>query len=149
MTVQIINLEGNSAPIKLEAHSAPVLSIAIDPLLNYFASSGCDGNLHVWTLSSGHKLPLLAKTWENVIRKSADISISESLCRIRWIPKTGAGLAVPLDNRIMVYRRDDWSSVKCYECDELDHAEVPLRCLLIRNRKINLFSWIYSSVFPS
>ncbi|KAG8199957.1 hypothetical protein JTE90_006203 [Oedothorax gibbosus] len=86
-------------------HTGPVLSIAFDPKGKYLASSGCDGTVRIWELSSQECLKTL-----NLFKKSNDLSTSSTLCRLDW-SSDGQTLAVPLDTKVLFYQRDLWESL--------------------------------------
>ncbi|GIY66224.1 WD repeat and HMG-box DNA-binding protein 1 [Caerostris extrusa] len=51
-------------------HNGPVLSVAIDPEGKYLASSGCDGTVRIWMLSSQECIKTL-----NLFKKSNDFEV--------------------------------------------------------------------------
>lgn len=113
MSLQFILLNNSSVlPKKIEsAHQAPVLSVAIDPLSKYVASSGCDGCVCIWSISisSSSVSTAVVKRFENLFTKTSDISLSSTLCRLAW-SKEGKQLAFPINkNRIGLYSREDWT----------------------------------------
>jgi len=136
MTIQIIQLDDLSTPKKLNAHAAPVLSISLDPLMKYFASSGCDGTVNVWSLNS--EAPSVAKSWENVFPKSNDISLTLSLCRMQWSPQGAKFLAIPEDNKIVLYSRGNWTRIQAFQCKDLTDVFL----FSVQNINIMRVSWI-------
>lgn len=107
MTIQIIKLNESSPPTKIETHAAPVLSVVIDPLEEFFVSSGCDGCVYVWTMSSGKQV----KSWDGVFPSSNDILTSKTLCRPSW-KGDGSMVAIPQQNTVILYSRGGWTEDK-------------------------------------
>jgi chromosome transmission fidelity protein 4 len=104
MTIQVIKLnENSSSPIRIEGHSAPVLSVLVDPLEEYFISSGCDGCVCIWNLTTGKQV----KSWNSVFPSSNDIMTSKTLCRPSW-KGDGNVLAIPQNNNVILYSRNHW-----------------------------------------
>lgn len=112
MTIKLINLEDSSEPpVTIDTHTAPVLSVALDPLKRYLASSGCDGNVCIWSLSEEGKPVHMEKKMENVFPSSNDISTSQTLCRMSW-EANGKLLAIPEEDHVALYARDSWAKLK-------------------------------------
>ncbi|GIY62968.1 WD repeat and HMG-box DNA-binding protein 1 [Caerostris darwini] len=85
-------------------HNGPVLSVAIDPEGKYLASSGCDGTVRIWMLSSQECIKTL-----NLFKKSNDFCSSSTLCRLDF-SSDGQFLAVPVEKEVRFYERDIWES---------------------------------------
>ncbi|XP_072031398.1 WD repeat and HMG-box DNA-binding protein 1-like [Amphiura filiformis] len=103
-TINVVDIEDTNNVSKFKGHTAPILSVALDPQLEYLASAGCDGALKVWELAE-------SDVWLksiSVIPKCSDVSLSKTLCRIAWQPKTGKLLAVPLEKEVQVFERDNF-----------------------------------------
>ncbi len=112
MTIQMVNLTDTSIPpVKIETHSAPVLSVALDPKQNFLASSGCDGHVCIWSLTDEAKPVHLVKKLESIFPSSNDISTSSTLCRISW-EANGNILAVPEEDHVALYARESWAKLK-------------------------------------
>ncbi|XP_071835170.1 WD repeat and HMG-box DNA-binding protein 1-like isoform X2 [Apostichopus japonicus] len=111
--IKVIDLQDTSDQVILQAHSAPILSVAIDPLTEFVASTSCDGSLKIWNISD--------KSWEKSIvlfPKCSDISLSKTLARIAWKPKDGQLLAIPLEREIQLYERDSWDVLFTLKIEE-------------------------------
>ncbi|XP_055935978.1 WD repeat and HMG-box DNA-binding protein 1-like [Argiope bruennichi] len=89
---------------EFRGHDGPILSIAIDPKGKYLASSGCDGTVRVWLLSSQECVKTL-----NLFKKSNDFNTSTTLCRLSW-STDGQFLAIPVETEVCFYQRDTWQS---------------------------------------
>uniref|UniRef100_A0A1B6DME6 Uncharacterized protein n=1 Tax=Clastoptera arizonana TaxID=38151 RepID=A0A1B6DME6_9HEMI len=103
MKINVTEIDGLKTET-LRDHRAPVLSVAIDPKLEYLASSSCDGTVKVWKLSDYS----VSHTW-NCVPKSNSFTWSTVLCRISWQPRTGRFLAIPDKNEVILYERDTWN----------------------------------------
>ncbi|XP_071476243.1 WD repeat and HMG-box DNA-binding protein 1-like [Diadema antillarum] len=100
--IKVTDIDDSSQKV-LEGHTAPVISVAVDPMLDYVASSSCDGTMKIWSLAEG--------SWEKsavLIPKCSDVSLSKTLCRLSWEPVKGQFLAVPLEKEIQIFTRDSW-----------------------------------------
>ncbi|XP_033641025.1 WD repeat and HMG-box DNA-binding protein 1-like [Asterias rubens] len=101
-TMKYVDVEGSNQKT-FHGHNAPILSVAIDPKLEYIASSSCDGTVKIWNIAD--------QAWEksvSLIPKCSDASLSKTLCRLSWKPNSGELLAVPLEKEIQVFERDTW-----------------------------------------
>ncbi|CAH1793164.1 unnamed protein product [Owenia fusiformis] len=94
---------GTSQQKTFTGHEAPILSVALDPKGEYAASSSCDGTVKIWQISD----TTCVKTF-SLLPKCNDVSLSKTLCRLCWSPKTGKYLVVPGDKEVLVYERDTW-----------------------------------------
>ncbi|GFX29404.1 WD repeat and HMG-box DNA-binding protein 1 [Trichonephila clavipes] len=94
----------NETLTAFSGHDGPILSLAIDPKGKYLASSGCDGTVRLWLLSTQECIKTLS-----LFKKSNDLSTSSILCRIDW-SSDGEFLAVPVEKEICFYQRDIWES---------------------------------------
>ncbi|XP_078484229.1 WD repeat and HMG-box DNA binding protein 1 [Ciona intestinalis] len=84
-------------------HQAPILSVAVDPMDEYLASSSCDGNLKIWTLKDAKCVKTL-----QIIGRSNDVGNSQTLSKISWRPVTGEDIAVPTETGVKIFNRVTW-----------------------------------------
>jgi len=114
MTFKILQLENGAPvsgpPVKVERHSAPVLSVAIDPNEEYVVSVGCDGCAYVWTMT-GKQLHV----WDKLFPSSNDISNSSILCRPSWHPQDGKFIAIPGHQQVIAYARGTWNQNRVFK----------------------------------
>lgn len=103
--IKLVNLVDQSTKI-FEGHEGPILSIAIDPLRKYIASSSCDGSVYIFSLLS----KAIEHKWLRIFSKSNDFENSPTLCRIAWEPKLGDCLAIPRENCVEIYKRNQWEN---------------------------------------
>lgn len=107
MTIQIVKLnESSTPPVKIDRHTAPILSVRIDPKEEHFVSTACDGSVCIWNLEGKQ-----VKAWDGVFPSSNDISISKTLCRPSWIGD-GKLIAIPIKNEVKLYSSSGWKEVK-------------------------------------
>lgn len=104
--VKLVDLADNSVTL-FRGHDGPVLSVAMDPMDEYVASSSCDGTIKIWQISSTN----CVKTIHNVLPQQPDINSSSTLCRLHWMPTTGNVLAVPQLNYVQIYERSSWDKL--------------------------------------
>lgn len=90
-----------------EGHTGPVLSVALDPLNKYIASSSCDGSVCVWSIDSRK----VFQQWKNVFPRSNDFENSSTLCRIAWQPSLGDVLALPKSDGLELIKRGQWDKI--------------------------------------
>ncbi|KAH9425122.1 chromosome transmission fidelity 4 [Dermatophagoides pteronyssinus] len=102
-SIKLVNLVDQSTKI-LEGHQGPILTVAIDPLRKYLASSSCDGCVFIWNIETKK----IEHKWHAVGRKSNDFNNSKTLCRICWEPQIGEFLAIPWESSVQLYRRGQW-----------------------------------------
>lgn len=95
-----------------EGHTAPILSISLDPQECFIASSSCDGTVCIWKFSDQTCVKIM-----NLIPKSSDFCLSETLCRLNWHPIKGNFLAIPVDKEIHLYQRHSWNLMISLKCD--------------------------------
>lgn len=93
-----------------------MLSVAIDPLRQYLASSSCDGSVWLWSVQSQR----VAHSWHCLFPASNDVHNSTSLCRLAWQPPGGQLLALPRPHSVEVYGRAEWHSPR----HRLQHARL-------------------------
>ncbi|XP_053553581.1 WD repeat and HMG-box DNA-binding protein 1 [Bombina bombina] len=101
--VKVVDVDDSSQQKTLRGHDAPVLSVSFDPKDTFLASASCDGSVRIWNLSDQtceSNLPLL--------QKCNDVVNAKSICRLKWQPKSGKLLAVPVDKSVHLYERDSW-----------------------------------------
>lgn len=113
---KIVDLETNEQK-EFVGHKAPVLSVSIDPLDEFLATSSCDGNLCIWNIADLSTVETIG-----IVKPSNDICNSESLCRMSWRPATGEDLAVPCGNVIKVFSRGIWTLAHSLESPEQNKA---------------------------
>ncbi|XP_014662660.1 PREDICTED: WD repeat and HMG-box DNA-binding protein 1-like isoform X2 [Priapulus caudatus] len=101
-TIKLVSVTDKTSKVFHE-HTAPVLSVSLDPLEEYVASSSCDGTVKIWTVAD----QLSEMTW-NVLPKTNDITFSKTLCRVSWSPITAECLAIPVDKEVQLMKRDTW-----------------------------------------
>ncbi|XP_046676836.1 WD repeat and HMG-box DNA-binding protein 1-like isoform X1 [Homalodisca vitripennis] len=102
MTIGLTNTK-TSKTEPIEGHRAPVLSVALDPKLEYLASSSCDGSVRVWRLSDRSQLV----SWDCVPRSNS-FQHATALGQPAWLPGSGAQLAVPMKREVQLFHRDSW-----------------------------------------
>lgn len=113
MTIQVVSMEEPKKPTKtVSAHSAPLLSVFIDPLNAYFMSTGCDGSACLWSLEHETDL-ILVKKWDDLFAASNDITTSPTLCRGCW-GLSGEFVVLPIKNQAVAYSRDSWNASKTF-----------------------------------
>ncbi|XP_055354576.1 WD repeat and HMG-box DNA-binding protein 1-like [Paramacrobiotus metropolitanus] len=88
-------------------HAAPILSVALDPVGKYLASSSGDGTVKMWNISDN----ACVKTLDNFIPKINDYAAARQLGRMSFEPKTGNILAVPSVRDVKLFIRDKWEVV--------------------------------------
>uniref|UniRef100_A0A1B6MKD1 Uncharacterized protein n=1 Tax=Graphocephala atropunctata TaxID=36148 RepID=A0A1B6MKD1_9HEMI len=93
----------------LEGHRAPVLSVALDPKLEYLVSSSCDGTVCVWRLSDKSK----SVSWDCVPRSNS-FQHATALGQPAWLPSSGAQLAVPMEREVQLFHRDSWEKTTTF-----------------------------------
>ncbi|KAL1117946.1 hypothetical protein AAG570_004259 [Ranatra chinensis] len=109
MEIHVVNME-NMECKRLIGHKAPVLSIALDPKLEFLVSSSCDTTVQVWSLMTC----TVVKKWDGVVAKSNSFELSESLCRPSFSPRAGTMIAVPTTTagEVVIYERQSWNRLK-------------------------------------
>lgn len=115
-SVKVVTMSDGSQKL-LKGHTAPVLSVTIDPKDQYVASSCCDGTVKIWKLEDQSCLTTLS-----ILPKVNDAKISKTLCRLSWQPVSGKYVAVPVDKAVKIYERDSWENV--YNLDNDGHTEL-------------------------
>ncbi|XP_041351144.1 WD repeat and HMG-box DNA-binding protein 1-like [Gigantopelta aegis] len=120
-TIKIIVVETSSHKV-CHGHEAPILSVAIDPKDEYFASSSCDGSVRVWKMED----QTVVKSW-NLLQKCNDVSLSKTLCRLCW-SQDGKHLFVPVEKEVHIYQRDSWERLSSITDSQLSEA-VSVTCL--------------------
>ncbi|XP_046632303.1 WD repeat and HMG-box DNA-binding protein 1-like isoform X3 [Daphnia pulicaria] len=110
MTIKVKDIYSSSKAkeIVLTGHTAPILSVSLDPKSEFLASSSCDGTVRVWCLTTSKEL----KSWRWG-PASNDFGNSPSLCRINFEPTTGRYLAVPFfqSSTVKILERSSWKEV--------------------------------------
>lgn len=91
-----------------------MLSVLIDPLEEFFVSTGCDGTVSIWNLIGNNKQ---VKSWDDVFPSSNDILTSKTLCRPSWKPD-GSMLAVPHKGEVIFYSRNGWTETQRFKVSE-------------------------------
>lgn len=110
MKIHVFNLTSGAEKV-ISCHSGPILEVALDPQLEYLASSCCDGLVRVFSMdsvvNSEEAFPL--QTWPNFIPKSNDFETSLVSCRIAWNPSKDRCLAIPHKGKVLLYKSGLWS----------------------------------------
>ncbi|XP_067018365.1 WD repeat and HMG-box DNA-binding protein 1-like [Acropora muricata] len=114
--VKVVTIADGSQRL-LKGHTAPVLSVTIDPKDQYIASSSCDGTVKIWKLEDQSCLTTLS-----ILPKVNDSRISKTMCRLSWQPMSGKYLAVPVDKGIKIYERNSWENI--FNLDDGSHSEL-------------------------
>lgn len=104
--VKDVDPQANSKDQHFEGHTAPILSVDLDPRLEFLVSSSCDGTVRIWSLNSRKQV----HSWEWAPR-SNDFSNCPSLCRVMFEPVLGKTLAVPVATTIKIIERSSWKEV--------------------------------------
>ncbi|KAA0190423.1 WD repeat and HMG box DNA binding protein 1 [Fasciolopsis buskii] len=63
----------------LEGHKAPVLSVSIDPLDIFIASSSCDGTIRIWRVDQRKEVKCV-----RALSPCSDPTLALSCCRLCW-----------------------------------------------------------------
>lgn len=103
--IKLINLDDRSEK-SFQSHTGPILSVSIDPLKKYLASSSCDGTACLWSIDSRQ----IHHQWKQVLQSSNDFENSPSLCRVAWQPSMGELFALPRNDCVEIYRRGQWEN---------------------------------------
>uniref|UniRef100_A0A0A9X0K5 WD repeat and HMG-box DNA-binding protein 1 n=2 Tax=Lygus hesperus TaxID=30085 RepID=A0A0A9X0K5_LYGHE len=107
MEIHVVDVDSMQCTNLID-HKGPVLSISLDPQQKYLVSSGCDGVVKVWSISSRD----IIKQWDG-LKKSNSFEHSEVLCRMDFDP-AGQLLAIPFGEVVKVFERDSWNQVKTF-----------------------------------
>ncbi|BES94097.1 WD repeat and HMG-box DNA-Hypothetical protein protein 1-like [Nesidiocoris tenuis] len=107
MEIHVVDID-SMQNTKLLDHKGAVLSICLDPDSKYLVSSGCDGFVKVWLLSTRD----IVKQWDG-LKKSNSFENAESLCRMDF-HGSGQFLAVPFGESIRIFERETWNQVKAF-----------------------------------
>lgn len=100
-SIKLVNLVDNTQVTVFKGHQGAVRSLAFDPRGDYFASTGADGTVRIWSLgdcAEAKCLPILPK---------GEPESPPLLSRLDWHPH-GALLAVPTDDGVVLLARDTW-----------------------------------------
>lgn len=110
MTIKVKDLAPSSKnkEVVFTGHTAPILSVSLDPKSEFLASSSCDGTVRVWCLTTNEQV----QSWQWG-PKSNDFSNSPSLCRVHFEPTTGRFLAIPFyqSSTVKILERKTWKEV--------------------------------------
>lgn len=112
--IKYVEIESNAQKV-FEGHTAPVLSVAVDPRSEFLASSACDGLVKVWHIPTQKPVSNM-----KLLNSCSDVSLAESLCRMSWSPPSGATLAVPTKGKVELYQRSSWKKVEELVVDGID-----------------------------
>jgi hypothetical protein len=116
-----VNLVDNTQVTVFKGHQGAVRSLAFDPRGDYFASTGADGTVRIWSLgdcAEAKCLPILPKGEpERYPLHHCKCCLHDVLpthhcsppllSRLDWHPH-GALLAVPTDDGVVLLARDTW-----------------------------------------
>ncbi|VDO05368.1 unnamed protein product [Rodentolepis nana] len=112
-TLKLIDLTGQddaSREVLIRGHDGPILSVDMDPLETFAASSSCDGTVRVWRLSDGLEVKKLF-----ILPKFADVESATSRCKLKFEPTQGEYLAIPVGNVVQLYSRNEWKICRILE----------------------------------
>ncbi|KAL1458238.1 hypothetical protein WDU94_008400 [Cyamophila willieti] len=127
MKVNAFNLSSGAEKV-ISSHNGPILEVALDPRLEYLATSCCDGLVRIFNMesvvNSSESAPI--QSWTQFIPKSNDFETSPVLCRIAWSPEQGQGrwLAIPHKGKVHLYERDTWEKAFSLTLDESEFQVV-------------------------
>lgn len=82
--VDLTGQENASREVLIRGHDGPILSVDIDPLENFAASSSCDGTVRIWRLSDGSEVKKLF-----ILPKFGDVELAASRCKLKFEPTQG------------------------------------------------------------
>ncbi|KAK6618989.1 hypothetical protein RUM44_003370 [Polyplax serrata] len=103
MEIQLLQTVTNKIET-FTGHTAPVLSVSIDPLDEFLVSTSCDGTSKIWELKFG----AVVKTFSEVVPVKNDFYKAIVLGHCAWKPQSGSFLAVPKGLELFIYRRHTW-----------------------------------------
>jgi chromosome transmission fidelity protein 4 len=101
--VHLVSTAGNPIQFECKGHSENVKSVSFDPQLKYLASSSCDGSVRVWDV-------LTKQCVREIHCMPKDDGSTDIKCRMAWSP-SGAHLALPSQNNVLVIERDTWATL--------------------------------------
>ncbi|XP_026685148.1 WD repeat and HMG-box DNA-binding protein 1-like [Diaphorina citri] len=109
MKVHAFNLSSGAEKV-ITTHNGPILEVALDPQLEYLATSCCDGLVRMFSMESivNSEDAAPVQTWSEFIPKSNDFETSPVCCRVAWCPGEGQWLAIPHQSKVHLYQRDSW-----------------------------------------
>jgi chromosome transmission fidelity protein 4 len=114
-TLKLINAESLKSKF-FEGHTAPVLSVALDPKRDFVLSSSCDGSVRLWKIESES----CVHTWSDCWAKSNDVSASVTSGIVTWHPQ-GGQIAIPMASGVKIYSADkDWAEAQHLKSSEED-----------------------------
>jgi len=117
MTIKVSDTANYTDKV-LSGHKGPILSVALDPLKKFVASSSCDGTVKIWDISS--KSQVKSFDW---IPKSNDGSNSKTVCQLRF-NNSGSCLAIPNNTSVSVLKRESWEEVISLTSSSLKDKEI-------------------------
>nr|CUU99250.1 hypothetical transcript [Hymenolepis microstoma] len=112
-TLKLVDLLGHddaSREVLIRGHDGPILSVDIDPLETFAASSSCDGTVRIWRLNDGLEAKKLF-----ILPKFADVESATSRCKLKFEPTQGEYLAIPVGNVVQLYSRSEWKLCRILE----------------------------------
>uniref|UniRef100_A0A8D8RZF4 WD repeat and HMG-box DNA-binding protein 1 n=1 Tax=Cacopsylla melanoneura TaxID=428564 RepID=A0A8D8RZF4_9HEMI len=127
MKVHAFNLSSGAEKV-ISSHNGPILEVALDPRLEYLATSCCDGIVRIFNMesvvNSSESAPI--QSWTEFIPKSNDFETSPVLCRLAWSPEQGQGrwLAIPHKGKVHLYERDTWEKAFTLNLDDSEFQVV-------------------------
>ncbi|PAA92065.1 hypothetical protein BOX15_Mlig033329g2 [Macrostomum lignano] len=117
-TAKVIELDDGDCyvgEVALKGHSGPLLSVALDPEGEFFATSACDGTARIWQAASGKQI----KSWP-VAKACSDPALAASPCPLVWEPMAGRLLAMPFDCELrLLARGNSWPVSATCSSDQL------------------------------
>jgi WD40 repeat protein len=100
--IKLVNLIDTNQMSVLSGHVGSVKSLAFDPQGAFLASAGCQGVLHIWSLSSR------SSVFTSPHFPKSEIESSTQMLRLSWHPD-GTLLALPGQDEIVCLMRDSWT----------------------------------------
>ncbi|KAJ6217957.1 hypothetical protein RDWZM_009114 [Blomia tropicalis] len=105
-SILLVNIEDKTENQFVDdIHGNDILTVALDPLNEYIASSSCNGQICIWSIESKS----IIHRWEEVKVKVNSYLEAENFCRMAWQPIKGDILAVPKSDSVHLYKRKMWN----------------------------------------
>ncbi|KAG1663728.1 WD repeat and HMG-box DNA-binding protein 1 [Nymphon striatum] len=114
-TIKVAKIKENMC-LDAVGHDAPILSVAIDSSCQYIASTSCDGSARIWKIDE--EITCVQK-W-NLLPVTSDYTLSETLARPCWMPKTGEQLVIPVEKQLKVFVRDTWEQESTFTHPDIE-----------------------------
>ena len=81
MTVKVSDTV-NYTDKTLAGHSGPILSVSLDPLKKFVASSSCDGTVRVWEFETKQQVKLTSQKVKNSLNKKFSKKFSKTFTQL-------------------------------------------------------------------